>query len=164
MALNGMAGVFKAIGEAKVTVRGEYAEPGDYLFEVAAIKFFEGSSGWTHVAEVLVREAVQKGVTPPNAVGTRVSLINIFAGKTEKVAPGKVNGFTKALLGLSAADDVPAQVEKSIVESNPCKGMLVRADSYTYTTKAGTKGTGLNFRHVPDQTKAEIKARAAAQG
>lgn len=162
--LTGMAGVFKSIGDAKVTTRGEFAKPGDYLFEVAVIKFFDGNAGHTHVVEFFVREAVQKGAEAPSAIGSRVSVVNLFSGNTAKVAPSKVKGFTEALLGLSEADDVGSQVEKSVSETNPCKGMLIRADSYEFKSKAGTKGTSLNFRHVPGQTKAEIKARAAAQG
>lgn len=177
---NQFSKVFGAIGTASVTKRGEYVRPGKYLFEVQAVRMFDGNSGPTHVTELIVREAEK---TDPNAepspVGSLVSAVNVFAGKTAKVAPGKVKGFTEALYGVEglAADIVATMVEETVNEDaaakdskgkplavNPCKGMLIRAYTNHFKSKTSdTEGENINWIHVPGQKKADIAARAAAQ-
>jgi hypothetical protein len=161
--------VFGSIGAAQVTKRGDYVKEGSYLFEVAEVKLFEGNDNVpVHVAELIVREATKTGEGEPSAVGSTVSVVNKLGGATAKVAPGKIKAFTLALFDL--ADDfdpnkVAQLVEETCDEStNPCKGRLIRGATYHFTSKGGTSGLGLNFSPVPNQTKKDIAARAAAQG
>lgn len=175
-----MAKAFEAIGSAKVTKNGEYiSRPGKYVLEVAQVKMFEGNSGVTHVAELLVREATKTDpAIDPHPVGALLSAVNVFSGATAKVAPGKVKAFTEAIIGQElGADDAAAAVEESVNEDpakkgddgkllpvNPFKGHLVGASTYPFTSKAGNKGLGVNWSHVPGQKPKDVAARAAAQG
>lgn len=161
--------VFSAIGAAQVSKRGEYVRPGKYLFEVAAIRMFEGNNGVTHVAELIVREAQKTDPDKePSVVGSTVSVVNVFAGATAKVAPGKVKAFTEALFGvegkLDPAKSATLAEEACDEKKQPAKGMLIRGETYHFKAKSGTEGEGLNWTHVPGQSKQDIAARAAAQG
>lgn len=180
MATGSMAKAFEAIGSAKVTKNGEYVKyPGDYLFEVAQVKMFEGNNGVTHVTELIVREATKTDpAIDPHPPGARLSVVNVFSGPTAKVAPGKVKAFTEAIVGQElSSNDAAAAVEESRNEDptkkgddgkplpvNPFKGHLVRGTTFSFTSKAGNKGYGINWSHVPGQKPKDIAARAAAQG
>lgn len=161
--------VFGAIGAAQVTKKGDFVKEGDYLFEVAKVTLFDGNDGPVHVAELIVREATKKGPEEPSTVGTTVSFVSKLTGPTAKVAPGKIKGFTLAVAGPNAealpADKIAELVRESCDETKqPFKGHLVKGSTSPFTSKNGTSGHSLNFTHVPGQKKAEIAARAAAQG
>lgn len=161
--------VFDDIGKASVTTRSDDVKEGDYLFEVKEIKLFKGNNGVTHKATLIVREAVKKGSEEPSAVGSEVGVVNLLGGKTIKVAPGKIKGFTLALFGLKDGDieaaKVSALVEETCGEANPCKGRLVRGSTVWWTSQAQVRGLGVNFSPADavENTKAKIAARAAAQ-
>lgn len=162
------------VGSADVTTRGEFVRDGAYLFEVVEIRYFDGNAGPTHVVECIVREAEARtpGVTP-NAVGSKVSFVNVLVGKTKDVAPGKIKGFALALFGkdvkLTPADEAAAIVgritgsDTDREKGKVARGMLVRGSTYPFTSKSGNSGVGINFEHVPGQTKEQVQARAAAQ-
>lgn len=161
--------VFGEIGKASVTTRSDYVKEGDYLLEVAEIVLFKGNNGPTHKARLIVREALKKGPDEPSAVGSSIGVVNVLAGPTAKVAPGKIKGFTLALFNLKdgdvPAEKVSALVQDSCDEKNPCKGMLVRGSTSHFTSKGGVQGITLNFLPVDptENAKAKIAARAAAQ-
>lgn len=166
--------VFGKIGSADVTQRGDFVRDGKYLLEVSEIRLFQGQSGPTHVAELIVREAVaKKAGVEPNAVGSKVSFVNVIAGKTKDVAPSKIKDFCLTLVGKDVKQ-TPAQEAASVVErmsgtdtdrekGKLARGMLIRGETYEFTSRAGNHGVGINWTHVPGQTKEERQARAAAQ-
>ena len=166
---NEFAGVFGEIGKASVTERSDDVKEGDYLFEVAEIVLFKGNNGPTHKVRLIVREALKKGAEEPSAVGSEVGVVNLIGGKTVKVAPGKIKGFTLALFNLKDGDvpasKVAALVQESCGEKNPCKGMLIRGSTVWWESKANVRGLGMNFSPVDptENTKAKIATRAAAQ-
>ena len=171
---NSFENFLSKIGSAEVTTRGEFVRDGAYLFEVAEIRYFEGNAGPTHVAELIVREAEARtpGVTP-NAVGSKVSFVNVLVGKTKDVASGKIKGFALALFGrdvkLTSADEAAAIVSRITGSDTDrergkvARGMLVRGSTFPWKSRSGVEGVGVNFEHVPGQTKEAVQARAAAQ-
>ena len=170
---NEFAGVFGEIGKASVTERSDDVKEGDYLFEVAEIVLFKGNNGPTHKVRLIVREALKKGAEEPSAVGSEVGVVNLLGGKTIKVAPGKIKGFTLALFGLNESDITAEKASELAMEScaasNPCKGFLVRGSTVWWTSRAQVRGLGVNFSPatIPgpkgENSAAKVAARAAAQ-
>ena len=172
--MNAFDSIFSKIGSAEVTKRGDFLRDGDYLLEVSEIKLFNGNSGATHVVELIVREAKAKKVgVEPNAVGSKASFVNVLAGKTKDVAPGKIKGFCLEFVGEDVKRTDPAKAGQIVAQitgtdTDPARGRImrgamIRAETYEFTSRSGVQGVGVNWFHVPGQTKSDIAARAAAQ-
>lgn len=151
---------------------------GQYLYEIRNLLSEEKRAGHCFIIELGVVEATasadpsRPGITPNPEQSLCGVVINLTKSDS---APGNVKRFILGLLGIDEQEMLTQmradQVQDEIMETyadmvspaQPCKGMLVRGDTYHKIIKTGPNQgkpfVGVNWLHVPDQTKSMIAAR-----
>ncbi len=164
-------GSFSGLGKAKSTQGGLYVRPGNYLFQVLAVKEQASQVGSRKffIAELKVIEAqkTDKNIEP-NGVDTEPAWLVELPGKYPELALGNIKNFLMAAYGYQAeaeGEDAPGEddidedaADAAVTEDNPLMGVFIRAEAFQKKTKAGGDFTRVNFE-TPENS-AELAAAA----
>jgi len=180
--------LLKKIAKSRSTKGGNNIRDGKYLFEVKNIICERKEEGETFIVEFNCVtsepspgnfEHAGKACWPdkpgavevkPNAVGSSPSyVLNLDKNKS---AGGNVKAFIIALVGGedfseendAAVADFVSTVDEAIGKPQPCRGMLIAAETFRKKIKGGDNAgqpfVGLNWTHV-EQDGDAIAARRA---
>lgn len=135
-----MSSEFEGIEQAQVSQKLPNVQPGQYVFEVEALKIVATrTKGKMFIAEFKVVESTG---ALANAPGTKCS--NVIKMSLES-ALGNIKGIAAAVLDEPEKMITSKTVDGLVSEANPAKGTKVRADASTITTRAGNPFTLLKF-------------------
>lgn len=157
---------FKKIVSAKATTKGVPLTDGEYLLEVQGIKFFEGFSGDTFVAELKVLEAKKTDEKiEPAPVGSVRSFVVVLDPKG--MGAGNVKAFAMALLGCAEEEIDEDGLEALCSKDQPARFLKTRDSAFTRPQKVDKNKSFTHHRweHVAtsDEEITAIKARRAAE-
>lgn len=181
-------GKTRAYGDRPPNVRH-----GKYLFMIENWRLFRGFGGLSDVHTLIVAKSESIIVVEgdkvrndiPNEVGSRCGVVFKWAGRSEVMARTNSDRFLLAMLGITDKDisdddkvdvlerltnDDPALFQgerhgEAVIPSvNPCRGMLIAAETAPILTRETKQWiVGVNFAHVAPPGEGDNSYPAAAK-
>jgi hypothetical protein len=132
---------FDGIDQVVVTEKLANIQPGAYVFEVQAVKKIQSrKKGKMFVGEFKVLES---NGPRANGVGTTCSHVIPLNMETSLK---HIKGMAAALTNTSASDIDAKACDDLVDESNPARGVKVRAEAQEIITKAGNPFTLISYK------------------